>query len=84
MDEHLLRRSGPHYQPHPPAATGSPCSALVPQQSQFLRFPTYSHLPLESHMEFIDSNQVEFSQIEPSVGEPLEQRWKKCGSKHKL
>ncbi|KAK3792719.1 hypothetical protein RRG08_065548, partial [Elysia crispata] len=59
--------------PHPPAAAGSRSSALVPQLCQFLRFSTYGHLPLESHMEFIDSNLVECSQIEPSVGEPLEQ-----------
>ncbi|KAK3802333.1 hypothetical protein RRG08_050726 [Elysia crispata] len=59
------RRSGPHYQPHPPAAAGSPCSALVPQQCQFLRFSTYSHLPLESHMEFIDGSQVESVRLSP-------------------
>ncbi|KAK3691943.1 hypothetical protein RRG08_021868 [Elysia crispata] len=41
------------------------------------RSSTLGHLPLESHLEFIDSSLVEFSQIEPSVGEPHEQRWKK-------
>ncbi|KAK3769339.1 hypothetical protein RRG08_008832 [Elysia crispata] len=41
------------------------------------RFSTYGHLPLESHMEFIDSSLVEFSQVEPSVGEPHEPCWKK-------
>ncbi|KAK3774120.1 hypothetical protein RRG08_065781 [Elysia crispata] len=42
------------------------------------RFSTFGHLPLESHMEFIDSSSlVEFSQIEPSVGEPHEPCWKK-------
>ncbi|KAK3787570.1 hypothetical protein RRG08_025901 [Elysia crispata] len=41
------------------------------------RFSTFGHLPLESHMEFIDSSLVEFSQTEPSVGEPHELHWKK-------
>ncbi|KAK3758578.1 hypothetical protein RRG08_041229 [Elysia crispata] len=41
------------------------------------RFSTYSDFPLESHIEFIDSSLFEFIQIEPSVGEPLELRWKK-------
>ncbi|KAK3786905.1 hypothetical protein RRG08_017501 [Elysia crispata] len=41
------------------------------------RISTFGHLPLESHMEFTDSSQVELSQIEPSVGEPHEPRWKK-------
>ncbi|KAK3757891.1 hypothetical protein RRG08_048486 [Elysia crispata] len=40
-------------------------------------FSTLGHLPVESHLEFIDSSLVEFSQIEPSVGEPHEPRWKK-------
>ncbi|KAK3781922.1 hypothetical protein RRG08_056578 [Elysia crispata] len=45
-------------------------------------FSTYGHLPLEYHMEFIDSSLVEFIQVEPSVGEPLELCWKKPRSKH--
>ncbi|KAK3786980.1 hypothetical protein RRG08_047011, partial [Elysia crispata] len=46
------------------------------------RFFTNGHLPLEYHMEFIDSSLVEFIQVEPSVGEPLEPCWKKPRSKH--
>ena len=41
------------------------------------RFFTYGHLPLESHLEFIDSSLSNFCQIEPSVKVPLEPRWKK-------
>ncbi|KAK3691944.1 hypothetical protein RRG08_021869 [Elysia crispata] len=47
------------------------------------RFSTYGHLPLESHMEFIDNSQVEFSQVEPSVGEPLEPCWEKSVGRSK-
>ncbi|KAK3773870.1 hypothetical protein RRG08_047644 [Elysia crispata] len=57
---------------------------LCPSYASFLGFPPTATCFLESHMEFIDSSQVEFSQIEPSMGEPLEQCWKKPQSKHEL
>ncbi|KAK3756442.1 hypothetical protein RRG08_040347 [Elysia crispata] len=43
------------------------------------RFSTYGYLPLESHMEFVDSSLFESSQIEPIVGEPLESTGKTHG-----
>ncbi|GFS14839.1 presequence protease, mitochondrial [Elysia marginata] len=46
------------------------------------RFFTYGHLPLESHLEFINDSLNSFSEIEPSVRVPLEPRWKKPRSKH--
>ncbi|KAK3769391.1 hypothetical protein RRG08_029019 [Elysia crispata] len=46
------------------------------------RFFTYGNLPLDSHLEFIDSSLSKFSEIEPSVRVPLEPRWKKPRSKH--
>lgn len=46
------------------------------------RFFTYGHLPLEPHLEFINSSLSNFSKIAPSVRVPLEPRWKKPQSKH--
>ncbi|GFN99728.1 presequence protease, mitochondrial [Plakobranchus ocellatus] len=46
------------------------------------RFFTYGHLPLESHLQFINASLEKFSQISPSAKVPLEPRWKKPRSKH--